>query len=72
VIKRWWPGEILRYEEHYVGGRLHGSYKEWQDNGWVSLQGEMVDGQRDGDWYERTGMRLERVCYSMGARTGCK
>lgn len=78
VIKRWWSGENLRSEMHYVEGRLHGSYKKWLGDdqghlqGQVLLQGQMVDGQRDGQWFERTGMRIVRVCYRMDERIACE
>lgn len=66
VIKRWWPGERLRYEKHYVGGRLHGSYKEWREDGQVRAQGNMIDGKREGQWYLRSGMRIDGYCYRDG------
>lgn len=66
-IKRWWPGGILRFEWTYVDGRLHGSYKEWQQNRWVKAEGNMVDGKREGTWFLRSGNRIDRYCYSNGS-----
>ena len=46
---RYFSGD-LRSEETYVNGVLHGEYKEWHENGQLSVEGWYEYGEECGEW----------------------
>ena len=43
-------GVAYAYKMNYKKGLEHGKYQEWNEEGWLSMEGQYVDGKADGEW----------------------
>ena len=43
-------GVAYAYKMYYRKGLEHGEYQEWNEEGWLSMEGQYVDGKADGEW----------------------
>jgi antitoxin component YwqK of YwqJK toxin-antitoxin module len=56
----------LRQECHFKGGKLHGSYKIWWENGNLKELGQYHSGSKAGrwEWFDRDGAPVRAVDFS--------
>ncbi len=43
-------GVAYAYKMNYKKGLEQGKYQEWNEDGWLSMEGQYVDGEADGEW----------------------
>ena len=43
-------GVAYAYKMNYKKGLEQGKYQEWNEEGWLSMEGQYVDGEADGEW----------------------
>tara|TARA_Y100000816_G_C26099588_1_gene582482 strand:- start:2204 stop:2917 length:714 start_codon:yes stop_codon:yes gene_type:complete len=43
-------GVAYAYKMNYKKGLEQGKYQEWNEDGWLSMEGQYVDGEPDGEW----------------------
>ena len=43
-------GVAYAYKMNYKKGLEQGKYQEWNEDGWLSMEGQYVDGETDGEW----------------------
>jgi len=62
-------GSVLA-EATYAGGILHGPYRDFWSNGRVSLEGQYLDVQQDGEWrsYDQGTGEVREVLRFVGGR----
>lgn len=72
-VWKWYyaSGKVLR-EEYYKKGKLNGPYIEWADDtlGTILLQGEYLDGLRQGPWKEFVNGLVREGNYVDGEKDG--
>jgi antitoxin component YwqK of YwqJK toxin-antitoxin module len=62
-------GSVL-VEASYVGGVLHGPYRDFWSNGRVSLEGQYQNGMKEGEWrfYDQDTGELREVLQFVAGR----
>ena len=68
--------EIAYYENgvlYYIGhinrdGHIHGAFTKYFRNGTLELEGQLINGYRDGNWevYNESGNLIQEIDYEMG------
>ena len=43
-------GVAYAYKMYYRRGLEHGEYQEWGEDGMLSMEGQYIDGETDGEW----------------------
>ena len=58
----------MKLEAHYKGGREHGSFKQWYENGQQRAQSNFVHGKKEGPEYawHKDGKLKSEVHYKDG------
>jgi antitoxin component YwqK of YwqJK toxin-antitoxin module len=62
------PSGELEYIGHRKDGRIHGDFESYYKNGNMSIQGQLIQGQYDGEWtyWDEDGQINKELTYDMG------
>lgn len=62
--------QIIKYEQPYVNGMLHGMYKTWYPNGQIMYKDPYVNDVKNGMFYswDKNGSLLSKHMYDKGVK----
>ena len=64
-------GSQIEYIGHWKDGKIHGDFESYYQNGKMSIQGQLIEGQYDGEWdyWDEDGSLNKELTYDMGEVT---
>ena len=63
--------EQIEYIGYWKDGKIHGDFESYYENGNMSIQGQLTEGQYDGEWdyWDEDGSLNKELTYDMGEVT---
>tara|TARA_Y100000996_G_C22318043_1_gene559084 strand:+ start:141 stop:581 length:441 start_codon:yes stop_codon:yes gene_type:complete len=63
--------EQIEYIGYWKDGKIHGDFESYYENGTMSIKGQLIEGQYDGEWdyWDEDGSLNKELTYDMGEVT---